>query len=443
MTIERTAVTDAIERKRSGHVNTRQELEGLVQAYLDGVVSDAEFTRWLHAVMEHGLTTDETAFLTQAMAASGAQLHWHDTPGVVVDKHSTGGVGDAVSLIAVPLAAACGVKVAKLSGRALGHTGGTLDKLEHIPGLSTDLTMAGFKTQVAEVGCAIAQATAELAPADKKIYHLRHRTGTIDSVGLITASVLSKKIAGGAPHIVIDVKCGHCAFMRDEGRALALAHSIADVGRRLGRFVTVLVTDMEEPLARSIGNALELHDALDVLAGRDRSSRLREVALAVAEAMLSVHVGDEREGAADRMQRLEAALADGTALRRFAAMVSAHGGDLKAVATVGSPAATVEASTSGFVAWIDGRVLGEAVVKGEAKRPGEIIGIRLRKRIGDHVNLGEPLADIYGDAMLAELVRGAVTIQPTAPKLRPAVLHRIHARPDQHEQVPQAHTPDR
>jgi pyrimidine-nucleoside phosphorylase len=430
MTVERDALTHAIERKRGGHANTRAELEQLVQAYAGGIVNDVEFTRWLHAVMEHGLTTEETAFLTQAMAASGAQVRWHDVEGVIVDKHSTGGVGDAVSLIAVPLAASCGVKVAKLSGRALGHTGGTIDKLERIPGLGTDLSIAGFKTQVAEVGCAIAQASAELAPADKKIYSLRHRTGTIDSVGLITASVLSKKVAGGAPHLVIDVKCGHCAFMRDEARALALAHSIAEVGRRLGRAVTVLVTDMEEPLARSIGNALELHDALDVLAGRDRSSRLREVGLAVAEAMLSVHAGDERSGAAERMMRLEKALADGTALRRFAVMATARGGDLKALPVIGSPAATVGAPESGFLTWIDGRALGEAVVKREAARPGATIGIRLRKRIGDRVTEGEPLADVYGDATLVELVRSAVMLHPAVPRMRPAVLHRIHAEPD-------------
>ena len=419
-----------IERKRAGHANTDDELIGLVQAYVGDALADADFARWLHAVMEHGLGLDETASLTQAMVASGTQLRWDHVPGVVVDKHSTGGVGDAVSLIAVPLAACCGVKVAKLSGRALGHTGGTLDKLERIAGLRTDLTVAGFAMQVAEVGCAIAQASADLAPADKKIYALRHRTETIDNVGLITASVLSKKIAGGAPHIVIDVKCGHCAFMRDEARALVLAHSIAEVGRRLGRWVTVLVTDMEEPLARSIGDALELEDALGVLAGRDRASRLREVALAIAEAMLSVHEGDDRSGADARIMRLETALENGEALRRFSAMVSAQGGDLKSVPATGAPTLTITAKQSGVLAWIDGRLIGDAVVKRESARPAAVTGVRLGKRIGDAVAVGEPIAAVYGDEALADLVRRAITIDTSAPQRRPAVLHRIHAQPD-------------
>jgi thymidine phosphorylase len=196
--------------------------------------------------------------------------------------------------------------------------------------------------------------------------------------------------------------------------------------------MTVLVTDMEEPLAGSIGHALELHDALEVLSGRNRLSRLRDVALAVAEAMLSVHAGDERSGAAERMARLEAALSSGAALRRFAAMSTAQGGDLKALVSVGPPTTTVRAVASGVVAAIDGRVLGDAVVKREAAKPGAIVGVRLHKRACDTVAVGETLADIYGDETLADIVRGAITIRPASPpsRPRPAVLHRIHARPD-------------
>ncbi|HEV2878188.1 MAG TPA: thymidine phosphorylase, partial [Candidatus Eremiobacteraceae bacterium] len=223
MTRSDAAFMALVERKRRGLEHTREELEALVDGYSTGRIVDKDFTLWLRAVMESGLSDDETVWLTQAMASSGVILSWNDVAGIVVDKHSTGGVGDDVSLIAVPLAAACGVKVAKLSARSLGHTGGTIDKLECVPNLRTDLSVAAFKRQVAEVGCAIAQATDEIAPADKKIYALRQQTQTVESIGLITASVLSKKIAGGAPHLVIDVKCGRSAFMQTPEQAHSLA----------------------------------------------------------------------------------------------------------------------------------------------------------------------------------------------------------------------------
>ncbi len=421
-----------VERKRRGLEHTREEIDELVNGYVAGKIIDRSFAMWLQAVMDRGLSVDETAWLTQAMASSGVVLSWNDVPGIVVDKHSTGGVGDDVSLIAVPLAAACGVKVAKLSGRGLAHTGGTIDKLECVPNLRTDLSVASFKRQVAEVGCAIAQATGEIAPADKKIYALRHRTQTVENVGLITASVLSKKIAGGAPHLVIDVKCGRSAFMQTRDQAHALAKMIAEVGRRLGRSVSVLITDMEAPLAMSIGDALELDESIGVLQGRP-GGRLGEVVLAVAEAMLDVH-GDERS-ADVRTAALQHALRDGAAYIRFAAMAAAQGGNIAAFERASQPSLTVAAPNDGFVAAIDGRAIGEdiASLKSVADAgSGARIGIRLQKTVADAVEKGEPLCLVFADEgaqRLGKVALEAMKITRDPPARGPAVIERLRAEP--------------
>jgi len=432
VTLSDAAFMALVERKRRGLEHTREEIDELVSAYVADKIVDRSFALWLQAVMDRGLSVDETAWLTQAMASSGVMLSWSDVPGIVVDKHSTGGVGDDVSLIAVPLAAACGVKVAKLSGRGLGHTGGTIDKLECVPGLRTDLSVASFKRQVADVGCAIAQATGEIAPADKKIYALRHRTQTVDNIGLITASVLSKKIAGGAPHLVIDVKCGRSAFMQTREQAHALARMIVEVGGRLGRSISVLITDMEAPLAMSIGDALELDEAIGILQGR-AGGRLGEVVLAVAEAMLDVHA-DQRLSDA-RKTALQHALRGGAAFRHFAAMAAAQDGNVAAFERPAEPVATVAAPDNGFVTAIDGRAIGEAIasLKNVAEAGiGSRIGIRLQKTVGDSVERGEPLCLVFADEdaqRLAKIALEAVEITRDAPPGGPAVIERLRAEP--------------
>ena len=425
MKLSESAFDSLVTRKREGGEHTHDQIENLVAAYTNGDIDDERFALWLRAVVVAGLSDDETAWLTQAMAASGVTLSWDDVAGVVVDKHSTGGVGDAVSLIAVPLAAACGVKVAKLSGRALGHTGGTIDKLECVPHLRTALPVDAFKTQVTAIGCAIAEASAEIAPADKKIYALRHRTNTVRNIGLITASILSKKIAGGAPHIVIDVKCGRSAFMTTLEEARALARAIAQTGRRLGRSLTVLVTDMDSPLALSVGDELELAEAIAVLQGAHRG-KLCDVALAVAEAMLA--------GTATPVSAVRQALLDGSAYERFATMVAAQGGELAAFA-VPQPDGDVKAEQSGFIEWIDGRAIAEAIAMfADSGSDFELarVGVRMRKSIGDEVDKGDALADVFaGDTWLrlAQTVREAVRIGPRPPDQRPAVIERMHAEP--------------
>lgn len=420
-----------VERKRAGAEHERDEIDALVTGFCAGRVHDDLFTQWLRAIMTTGMSLDETVWLTDAMARSGEQIRWSGVIGTIVDKHSTGGVGDAVSLIAVPLAAACGARVAKLSGRGLGHTGGTIDKLECIPGLRTTLSVKAFKAQVAEVGCAIVSASESLAPADKKMYELRHRTQTVASVPLIAASILSKKIAGGAPYLVIDVKAGRCAFMQTVEAARELAGVLLQVAARLGRTISVLVTDMDSPLASSVGDALELDEALAVLQGHDQG-RLYEVALAVAEAMLAIrHAAQpEREPRYDAV--LRHALRDGSAYQRFAAMARAQGGNLAAFVRPAEPSLRIDARADGVVRSIDGRAIGEAVAQAQSAGLGTAVGVRLYKREGDGVKKGEPLMGIFGAdpaGRLAEGVRETVQLGESAPPRPRAILARLHADP--------------
>ncbi len=430
MTLSAAAFGALVERKNKGEALTSEQIDELISGYCSGRVSDAQMTAWLQAVMRSGLSLDETTWLTQAMASSGKQIRWSHVVGVVVDKHSTGGVGDEVSIIAVPAAAACGVKVAKLSGRGLGHTGGTIDKLECIPGLKADLTIDQFKQQVAQVGSAIAQASDELAPADRKMYALRHRTQTIANTGLIAASVLSKKIAGGAPHLVIDVKCGRCAFMKTTSEAIELAKTLVHVARSLQRYITVLVTDMDAPLSDSIGDALELDEAIGVLNGRE-GGRLWDVALTVASEMLAIHSADKADPARYRSV-VQQALRSGMARAAFGSMVHAQGGNLAALEPPGAAAITVSSPSSGFVASIDGVALGEVVAAAQitATRGGPV-GVRLRKREGSQVKKGEPLVDVFGDdaQALAQYALSSVKIANAPPQARPLVIERMHGTP--------------
>jgi len=412
VTLSAAAMRSLIEKKRAGLEHSREEIEALVSAFTRGEIDDAPVAAWLMAVCMTGMTLAETAHLTASMAASGDTLVWGAAS--VVDKHSTGGVGDAVTLVAVPLAAEAGAKVAKLSGRALGHTGGTLDKLECIPGLRVDLGLEEFKSQVLRVGCAVAAATASLAPADKKFYALRDRTATIASVPLIAASILSKKIAGGAPAIVLDVKHGAGAFMKTPAEAEELGRVMRDVGERLGKRVRVVLTDMNEPLADSVGDALELDEALAALSGGG-SPRLRSVAHAIAAAML------ECAGCS------AGALAPVSGLRKFAEMAAAQGGRLDEFDRAFKPARFIAAPSSGYVRSIDPRTLGELVAAGKAGLPIEQArrtGLRLRKRPGDKVERGEPVIDVFetGAALLdLERLAASLTLGDDPPASRQLV----------------------
>ena len=415
--------------KGRGGEHAPAEIEALVAGYTAGQIDDTLMTRWLRAVCERGMTFEETAALTRAMALSGSVIDWSDAMQPVVDKHSTGGVGDAVSLVAVPLAAACGVKVAKLSGRALGHTGGTIDKLECIPGLRTALSMSAFKAQVLDVGCAIAAATANLAPADKKIYDLRHRTGTVESIPLIAASVMSKKIAGGADTIVLDVKCGRGAFMRTLEAARELAQTMVAIGQLLGRRVRALISEMDAPLAHAVGDALEMVEALEVLAGGG-SPRLRQVAVEIAAAMIeSTKTG---AGSVEALRAsVQAALQDDSAHERFAVMVAAQGGQLEGFDRALAPRFEIGALRNGYVAALDAHAIGQAVAAAksglsvpEARR----VGVRIKSHVGDPVRRGESVLQYYGPFRNEEWVhalRASVNVADRPPEPSALLLDRI------------------
>ncbi|HZZ64882.1 MAG TPA: thymidine phosphorylase, partial [Candidatus Baltobacteraceae bacterium] len=308
--------------------------------------------------------------------------------GIIVDKHSSGGVGDIVSLIAVPLAAACGARVAKLSGRALGHTGGTIDKLESIPGFRADLSIDEFVEQVQRVGCAIAMQTEGLAPADKRIYHLRDRTATVPSIGLITSSILCKKIAGGAHAFVFDIKMGAASFIREPERAHELASRLIRIAHRFDRQADAFITDMNQPLGRSIGTAIEVMEARDSLRG-SCDVRVRELVLEIAAALVG------QAGFEDSRERVHAAFESGAGYEQFIALVTAQGGDVAALERMRPRSArALRAASGGFLKGMDVAALGHAARVMSAHDP--LSGLRVNARIGDWVDQGAPLLFVHG-----------------------------------------------
>jgi len=394
---------DVIKAKRAGDELPADVIAAFVAGYLRNEVSDAQMAALLMAVCFRGMNQRETAALTMAMVASGETLDLSGIHGPTVDKHSTGGVGDKTSLVLVPLVASAGVRVAKLSGRALGHTGGTLDKLESIPGLRTALSPAELVAQVNRVGCAIASQSERLAPADKRLYALRDLTATVDSVPLIASSVMSKKIASGSSAIVLDVKVGSGAFMKTLEEARALARAMVEIGYAAGRRTIAVLTRMDAPLGRAVGNALEVAEAVRMLRGEGPES-LRELCLTLGAHMAVL--GGVAESAAHARTLLEARIASGDAMRRLADMVAAQGGEPAAVEDPGrlprSPiTGTVASPDDGVVEGVDAEVLGNAAIVLGAGRtrardridPGA--GLVLERTVGNPVGRGEPLARLY------------------------------------------------
>ena len=385
-----------IARKRDGGELTAAELSALVGAYLDDRVDDAQMAALLMAGVIRGFTEDEAIALTDVLLASGDTVDLSMLTGPTVDKHSTGGVGDTTTLVVAPMLAAAGCQVAKLSGRGLGHTGGTLDKLEAIPGFRVDLSPSELRAQVQDIGLAVAAATAELVPADKRLYALRDVTATVPSTALIASSVMSKKLAGGAGHVLLDVKHGDGAFLTEPEAATALAELCVRIGTARGRRTGALVTDMSQPLGDAIGNALEVGAAIDVLAGR-RGGRLRELSVALTAAALEL-TGRGREEAAALAEEV---LATGAALERFRAFVTAQGGD----ASVTDDPWTVLPAAPVVEEWRPGA--GHVTVTG-CRRLGELAG-RLgagRRRAGDSLDLavGLELLVRTGDELAADTV---------------------------------------
>jgi len=383
---------ELIARKRDGGEHSGGEIAFLLDAYVAGKLPDYQMAAWLMAVCIRGMTRAETLALTQAMVASGEVLDLSSIPGFKVDKHSTGGVGDKVTLIAAPLAAACGVVVPKLSGRSLAHTGGTLDKLESVPGVTVDLEPERFLRQLRDIGIAIAAQSARMVPADKAIYALRDATATVPSIPLIAASVMSKKIAAGADAIVLDVKAGRGAFMPDAERATALATEMVLIGEGAGRRTVALVTAMDSPLGRCVGNALEVEESLAALSGGGEAE-LREVAIAVAREMCRL-AGVPSDPAQ--------ALTTGAGRDRFERMLRAQGGRLEEGLPRAAAQARLRADRDGWVARIDALEVGLACLElgvGRTKKDDVIdpgAGVVIEAQVGVEVRTGDVLAIVHG-----------------------------------------------
>lgn len=392
MPLDMTPAPQLIARKRDGEELTGDELRGLVGRYLGGDVDDAQMAALLMAGVIRGFTRAEAVALTDVFVASGDRVDLSALAGPTVDKHSTGGVGDTTTFVVAPLLAAAGCQVAKLSGRGLGHTGGTIDKLEAIPGLRTDLSVDEVRQQVEDVGLAVASATADLVPADKRLYALRDVTATVPSPALIASSVMSKKLAGGASTIVLDVKTGDGAFSPTVDAAADLAQLCVEIGRAHGRRTAALVTDMSQPLGDAVGNALEVAAAIEVLQGGG-SARLRAVSLALAAGALEL-LGRTRAEAEDEVAAL---LDGGAALTRFADLVRAQGGDVRAVddprAVLPQAPVTIDwAPPAGAVQRMACRRLGEiagALGAGRERAGAPVdpaVGLEVQVRVGDHVD---------------------------------------------------------
>ena len=433
---------DVIRKKRDGGELSPAEIEGLVGAYTKDEIPDYQASAWLMAVVLRGMTRAETAALTDAMLHSGEVLDLSSLPGSKVDKHSTGGVGDKTSLVLAPLAAAAGVVVPMISGRGLGHTGGTLDKLEAIPGFNVNLSVAEFRRVLAACGCAMIGQTAEIAPADRKLYALRDVTGTVESPHLICASIMSKKLAEGIDALVLDVKTGSGAFMKSEHDAAFLAELMVETGERMGKRVVALITDMDQPLGNMIGNALEVLEATEVLHGRGPDD-LRELCLELAGWML--YLGGVSKTVAEGKRQSAHLISSGKALDKFRQMIELQGGDPHVMDDAkrlpqAQRTMTAMAGKHGYVSSMQGQDIGTACVilgGGRERKEDSVdpaVGIVLHKKVGDHVAGGEPLATVYYNAesraaRAKQLIEASCRITDSAPAIKRPLIHKIIGQP--------------
>jgi len=433
---------EIIRAKRDGRALTPDQVAEFIAGVTDGSVTDAQIAGLAMAIFFNGMDRDETVALTLAMRDSGDVLDWSDMDRPVADKHSTGGVGDNVSLMLAPMAAACGLAVPMISGRGLGHTGGTLDKMESIPGYDVAPDNATFRKVTREVGCAIIGQTGDLAPADKRIYGVRDVTATVENLSLITASILSKKLAAGLGSLVLDVKFGNGAFIDDMDETRALAKSLVEVANGAGTKTAAILTDMNEPLASAAGNAVEVANAVRFLTGEHRDPRLQEVVLALVVEMivLSGHETDLARAGERALQALD----DGTAAQCFSQMVAGLGGPADFVERyedhlpVAPLIEDVAAPEAGFLAGWDTRALGVAVVEmggGRRRREDDVdhaVGLDRIAAIGAKLDKGDPVARLHArdEASMArarEAVLAALTIGGEAPAERPVIAETITA----------------
>ncbi|KRN96166.1 thymidine phosphorylase [Furfurilactobacillus siliginis] len=398
-------MVDVIDVKRNGGELSPEQIQFFIDGVTDGSIPDYQISALLMAIYLQGMTDAETTTLTMDMLHSGDQLDLSDIDGVKVDKHSTGGVGDKTSIPLAPLVASMGIPVPMISGRGLGHTGGTLDKLEAIPGYTVEISEAAFKQQLRDVGCAIVGATGNIAPADKKIYALRDVTDTVDSIPLIAGSIMSKKIASGTDALVLDVKTGSGAFMKTEADAVALAKALVTIGKGVGMNAMAVISDMNQPLGNAIGNALEIKESIDVLKGNGPAD-LVDLVLTIGSQMV-VMAGKAPDLASARAA-LQSHIDDGSALAKFRAMIVAQGGDGDVIDHPEMmPQATHEivlkAAKSGVITKMKADEMGIAAMLlggGRQKKDDQLdyaVGLWLNKKVGDTVTAGEPLMTVYSD----------------------------------------------
>ena len=425
---------EIIRKKRFGGELNEAEIRAFVDGVVDGSFADYQASALLMAICINGMTDRETLALTLAMAKSGDTLDLSDIPGVKADKHSTGGVGDTTSLVLVPLVAACGVKMAKMSGRGLGFTGGTLDKMESIPGMSIDLDVDAFKRQVTDIGCAIIGQTAELAPADKVLYALRDVTATVDCMPLVVSSILSKKLAAGCDVVVLDVKSGSGAIMDTPEKSRKLAEMMVRIGNLSGKRFSALITDMDQPLGNYIGNALEVEEAIDILAGRTEGA-LKDVALELGAHILrnAGVVATVNEG----VKLLDSKIRSGEGLRKLAEMIAAQGGDPRVCEDTSLlPKARtridVKADRGGYVSSMVTSDIGNAAKllgAGRERKTDALdlsVGIVMKVRVGDHVKKGDVLCTLHAGEKsdrtgAYNLMKRSITISDEKPEARPLI----------------------
>ena len=398
-------MSDLIVKKRNGGTLTGEEIGFMVEGYTNGRIPDYQMSAMMMAIYFQGMNEEETLSLTMAMRDSGEVLNLKAIDGIKVDKHSTGGVGDKTSLALAPMAAACGIPVAKMSGRGLGHTGGTIDKLESFSGFSTSIPAQKFIENVNRIGISIMGQTADLAPADKKLYALRDVTATVDNMSLIASSIMSKKLAAGADAIVLDVKTGSGAFMKEEEDSFALAREMVKIGNGAGKKCVAVVSDMDQPLGFAVGNALEVKEAIETLQGRGPADFL-ELCLTLGTQMLLL--GKKAKTEEEARKKLLAVIEDGSALRKLAEFVEAQGGDSAAVYDTSllpkaSLAKEIKADRDGFVGHIECEEVGIcSLLLGGGRETKESsidlsVGIMLQKKVGDSVLSGDTLAILYAN----------------------------------------------
>ena len=433
--------TALIRRKRDGGTLTEAEIGELIAGYVsapepvpiaEGCVADYQMAALAMAVCLKGMTTEETAALTDAMLRSGQVMTWSDAGGAVVDKHSTGGIGDKVSLILAPLLACEGLRVPMISGRGLGPTGGTLDKLEAIAGFRTDLPLAEMQRLTDEVGCVITGATAEIAPADKRLYGLRDVTATVESIPLITASIMSKKLAEGLDALVLDVKFGSGAFMKTREHAQTLAKSLVATGQRMNVKTSALLTDMNQPLGRMAGNANEVQESIDTLRGEGPAD-LTELTLELGAEILCLTREDADRN--EKLKSLEAQIDSGNAYEKFEQMVAAQGGSLSKLSPLAA-SQEIRANTNGHIHSINTQQLGEAIIElggGRKVMTDKIdhhVGLEMLVRIGDEVEAGQPLVRMFaGDKgwdAAAAMIAEAIEVAEAACEPRKLIAQRVN-----------------